>query len=507
MRAGPPAGGGGAHGPDAPVMRMRPAAGAWALCLAILLLLPALGSTEAQSRAGPALVEWPLTMAAEAAAAAGKGAGRVRGQAANGPDEKAGYFTVQESRRMFYYYFGARNATTGAALPNAPLLIWLNGGPGCSSLFGLFFENGPYTINSKGQAVANPVNWATAANMLYIDQPVNTGLSYSTKEGDSVTSEAEVAKTMIAFLDAFYAANPALAKAPLFLSGESFAGHYLPALAISIQMNTAYPLAGVALGNPCVANAAVQDGYLSYGIANSLFSPAYARTARDPVRRCKQLGAACAAFGGDVCLTANGFCSSTVLETMLGQPGLVGKNYYNIARACEAPSDCYASISKLLEGYVNGQKAKWGTPATWAYAGCGDAPYYALQGDLERSYDGLIPPLLEEGVSVLVYSGRNDFLCNWHGNQAWVDSLMWSRAGEWAAAPTSRWRAGAASNAGTVKQVGPLALITVNNAGHMVPMDKPAVALEMIRAFLSKAAYTRENGTVSVLKDGKVVTV
>ena len=90
---------------------------------------------------------------------------------------RAGYLSTSDSRRIFYYYFGARNAS-GQAVAGAPLLIWINGGPGCSSLFGLFFENGPYNISSTGKLVANPYTWARAANMLYIDQPVATGLSY-----------------------------------------------------------------------------------------------------------------------------------------------------------------------------------------------------------------------------------------------------------------------------------------------------------------------------------------
>ena len=149
--------------------------GGWACTLCLALLLPCTGSGAATPPSK--LVEWPLNMAAEVAAAAG---GKVSAQAAaNPPEEKAGFLATDDARKIFYYYFGARSSS-GQAIAGAPLLVWINGGPGCSSLFGLFFENGPYTINQKGQAVANPNTWALAANMLYIDQPINTGLSYST---------------------------------------------------------------------------------------------------------------------------------------------------------------------------------------------------------------------------------------------------------------------------------------------------------------------------------------
>ena len=58
---------------------------------------------------------------------------------------------------------------------SAPLLLWLNGGPGCSSLFGLFTENGPYFVPSGLRPVSRNISWTKHFNMLYIDQPVGTG--------------------------------------------------------------------------------------------------------------------------------------------------------------------------------------------------------------------------------------------------------------------------------------------------------------------------------------------
>ncbi|KAA8646929.1 uncharacterized protein ATNIH1004_005604 [Aspergillus tanneri] len=73
----------------------------------------------------------------------------------------------------FFWYFEAQNAPE-----NAPLVIWMNGGPGASSMFGLFTENGPCQINKHFQPVQNPNSWNKDFNVLYIDQPVQTGFSY-----------------------------------------------------------------------------------------------------------------------------------------------------------------------------------------------------------------------------------------------------------------------------------------------------------------------------------------
>ena len=56
---------------------------------------------------------------------------------------------------------------------SAPVVVWLQGGPGGSSLFGLFNENGPLVVDSSGKVSLRKINWNTDYNMLYIDNPVS----------------------------------------------------------------------------------------------------------------------------------------------------------------------------------------------------------------------------------------------------------------------------------------------------------------------------------------------
>jgi carboxypeptidase C (cathepsin A) len=131
---------------------------------------------------------------------------------------------------MFYYFFQAR--TTGGApvpLPSAPLVLWLNGGPGCSSLVGLFLENGPYRVTPKLTLVPANHSWTSVAHMLYVDSPLPTGLSYATRNDDSgrpdtVRTMQDVGVTLLQFMKLFLASRPQLLQAPLYLTGESFAG-------------------------------------------------------------------------------------------------------------------------------------------------------------------------------------------------------------------------------------------------------------------------------------------
>src|SRR6266404_4081639 len=88
----------------------------------------------------------------------------------------------KRSQHTFFWFFAARHNA-----PTAPLAVWLNGGPGCSSMFGLFIENGPCTFNNVNGSTPelNPYSWNEFSNVLYIDQPVGAGFSYGSDTGNS----------------------------------------------------------------------------------------------------------------------------------------------------------------------------------------------------------------------------------------------------------------------------------------------------------------------------------
>ena len=87
----------------------------------------------------------------------------------------SGYVDVSAGQHIFFWFFEARNQDP----TEAPLTTWINGGPGTSSMVGLFQEMGPCSIDANGEVVNNPYSWTNASNLLFIDQPVQTGFSYS----------------------------------------------------------------------------------------------------------------------------------------------------------------------------------------------------------------------------------------------------------------------------------------------------------------------------------------
>lgn len=128
--------------------------------------------------------------------------------------------------------------------------MWLTGGPGCASELAIFFENGPYQINDDLTLKKNEYAWNNHANMLYVDQPVGTGFSKA-KITDYVKNETEIAEDFYLFMTKFVETYPEFKGRPLYITGESYAGHYIPSISAYIhkQQNADLNLQGFAIGN------------------------------------------------------------------------------------------------------------------------------------------------------------------------------------------------------------------------------------------------------------------
>ncbi|GFY99923.1 serine carboxypeptidase-like 46 [Actinidia rufa] len=177
----------------------------------------------------------------------------------------SGYVTVDEKkqRALFYYFVEAEIDPA-----SKPLVLWLNGGPGCSSLgVGAFSENGPFRPSGK-VLVRNEHSWNREANMLYLETPIGVGFSYSSDSSSYVTVNDKITGTdNLVFLHNWFAKFPQYRNRSLFISGESYAGHYVPQLAeIMLQFNKKqklFNLKGIAQVTETV-DVCVEDETVSY---------------------------------------------------------------------------------------------------------------------------------------------------------------------------------------------------------------------------------------------------
>ncbi|TMW59518.1 hypothetical protein Poli38472_004587 [Pythium oligandrum] len=140
--------------------------------------------------------------------------------------QEAGYITLANKidDHYFYWYFESRSNPT-----KDPLVVWLTGGPGCSSVMALLTENGPCQVTDDLKTVLNSYSWTNNANVLWLDQPSNVGYSYAT-DLDADQDENDVGDNFYAFLQGFLDKHPELEGRELYITGESFAGHYVPAV-------------------------------------------------------------------------------------------------------------------------------------------------------------------------------------------------------------------------------------------------------------------------------------
>jgi carboxypeptidase C (cathepsin A) len=155
----------------------------------------------------------------------------------------------------FYWLFESRNNPS-----KDPLVLWLTGGPGCSSMMALLAENGPCHVKPDLSTTLNPYSWTNNANVIWLDQPTNVGFSYGAR-GDEDYNETNVGENMYWFMQGFLDKHPEFEGRDFYLTGESYGGHYVPVSAHAIlsmgsnASNTSVVnqrhvnLKGIAIGN------------------------------------------------------------------------------------------------------------------------------------------------------------------------------------------------------------------------------------------------------------------
>ena len=130
----------------------------------------------------------------------------------------SGYYEVEQGNNLFYWFFESRND------PNHdPIILWLNGGPGCSSLQGLFFELGPSKVDENLVLHHNPYSWNNNASVIFLDQPVNVGYSFSQ---NTVATTIAAARDVYNFLNLFFTGHPQYKNLDFHVASESYGGHF-----------------------------------------------------------------------------------------------------------------------------------------------------------------------------------------------------------------------------------------------------------------------------------------
>ncbi|EED95935.1 serine carboxypeptidase, partial [Thalassiosira pseudonana CCMP1335] len=399
-------------------------------------------------------------------------------------------------KKLFYWLFEPSNKSSSDEIP---LILWINGGPGCSSMDGLWLENGPLRLKVEGTSWkidVNPYSWHNApAWLLYVDQPVGTGLSF-TRNGNYCKNDFEVDRDFHYFLEEFFFPNTPtgdesaewMMKRPLYFSGESHAGHYIPSMMdFILKRNDGN---GAAIGNGWV------DPYHQYAAADAAYGygiigMSQRASLEDKERSCQsQLKSG--KYDSNVCFAL----LDDIVDQSFGKNGHTVVSQYD-SRLWEQKGSArsFPLGHKDVETYLGGARSQTQIPlvvnykevlhaihaeesidAGQTYAECTDPPYYAL-----AHQDGL-------GPHMLFFNGINDLICNHVGNEKVLDALPWNRNNEYMMQARHAWDS--ENNYvhgrpdGYIKQYENLSFLKVLESGHMVPMDQPSVALAMMKTLV-----------------------
>lgn len=387
----------------------------------------------------------------------------------------------EDDKHLFYWFFESRNDPK-----NDPVLLWLNGGPGCSSLTGLFMELGPSSINKDKKLVYNPSSWNANASVIFLDQPVNVGYSYS---GSSVSNTVAAGKDVYALLTLFFKEFPEYAHQDFHISGESYAGHYIPVFASEILSHKKrnINLQSVLIGNGLTDGLTQYNYYRPMACGDggwpAVLSPQECTSMDNALPRCLSLIENC--YSSESvwsCVPASIYCNNAII----GPYQRSGRNPYDVRKDCKGSNLCYDELDWIQE-YLNRHDVMEALGVEVdKYDSCNFDinRNFLFQGDWMQPFHRLVPGILKE-IPVLIYAGDADFICNWLGNEAWTAALEWPGQKNYQKAKTEDFKlADDGTKIGSVKSSGNFTFMRLHAGGHMVPYDQPVASLEMLNRWL-----------------------
>jgi len=405
----------------------------------------------------------------------------------------SGYFDTSpdppgDSRKLFYWFFESRNDPK-----KDPVILWLTGGPGCSSMLATLAENGPCKIGKDGKPELRDHSWNSNASVVWVDQPAGTGFSVGNNSGHMY--ESIVADQMYGFLQAFFKHFTRFWTNDFFVTGESYGGHYVPSVAHRVWQGNRegggimINLQGLAIGNGMTdpeeqfkwfPEMALDGGKKYGGTAPGVYkdSDAPFKVMNSSVDPCVERISMCKTEQTyDACADAMGFCS----ENVIGQYSQSGMNTYDQRIKCAVPPLCYDFSAETK--WLNSAEVQKALGVSKAWESCNDAVNGQFMGDWMMRYDWTLPKMMEDNIRVLIYAGDCDFICNWLGNKHWTLKLDWPHRHAFNKAADDDYMVNGKA-AGRVRQVKNFAFMQVFQAGHMVPLDQPDASLQMINDFI-----------------------
>lgn len=453
----------------------------------------------------------------------------------------SGYLKVNSTNLHYWFVESESDPAT------APTVLWFNGGPGCSSLDGFIYEHGPFVVSENFTVLTlREYRWNLIANMLYIEAPVGVGFSYS-EDNNYACDDDRTAIENRAAVEKFFELFPEYKSNKFFLTGESYAGVYVPTLAEAIvngELDGTYTgakLTGLAAGNGCSGTEVgicgsgpqgtyyeweylVQTALVSTDLKNKINMMCDWKSASENVPN--SLSLACVKLLNDAseqiqnvnlyniygeCV--NDMCSaSPVVNGVLPKSteALRGKiplrNEYSISEAKEkrsltriiphGPTACIDS--KLASGYLNRpevMKAIHVKDPGFCWAVCNTAPGWSYKST-RTNLPANTYPLLVANINVVIFNGDWDACVPYTDGEGWTEGMGLPVKTAWHSWTYTSTTGNSNQVAGYATEYdvsalgsGSFEFITVKGGRHEVPETAPAQALELLNRLVNGKTF------------------
>lgn len=421
----------------------------------------------------------------------------------------SGYLNLGETKKNIHYWLVESESNPA----EDPLVFWTNGGPGCSGLIGFLTEQGPFRPDESGRLQMNDWRWNRIANMVFLEQPVGVGFSYSDDTNDYKIGDDQAAKDNLQTILEFLKKFPEFSQSPLYITSESYGGHYLPTLAWEIIQynenisNEADKLnfKGFAVGNPYT------DYYSGVGAEMETY---WGKQLLPKPSWDKYTAAGCLDAAN---LLNNSVCSTLMLDFMkkIGNLNPYALDY----PVCVSAQQVWLNEHMFSNQDANGVKfLHQGIPLKDDYEPCEDDyssdylnrhdvkidlhvrtdieweecsrtvkyEYVDKMKPMEKYYNKILNSKSSPDLNILVYSGDDDSVCGTIGTQKWIYDLGYPVNSLWKTWEVDGQIAGYVTKFNTpFSDDLRLKFVTVHFAGHEVPTYKPKEAFVLFQNYLN----------------------
>jgi carboxypeptidase C (cathepsin A) len=382
-----------------------------------------------------------------------------------------GYLQVRPSpdnAHVWYWFFPSLNDPT-----KDPLIIWLSGGPGCSSMIALFAENGPYRADSANSISFNQNTWIQRSSVLYLDQVIGSGLSFTSglKPNSTSTVVGDIGTALVEFFTLF----PQFKQSDLYMAGDSYSGKFIPSYFETFNFTTSsFNFKGVLLGNPSFDPIRQYSIYADLGYTSGIvdyrnrveMNILYSQCIKD-------------VQSGNYKAAHNTSCTPIIFDKLVGINGLSPFD----TREVSTTQNYFDSIATYLNR-VDVRVALSVNTLSSNYVNCDDTTFQNFIPDMFQGVSNGSLPNMISGMRVLLYSAQFDLRVGVLGTVEYLRYMNWSGRSVFNSMKQTLFSSGDGAVVGQFKSYLGLTHMTIYGASHIAPRTAALATLTMVSRFI-----------------------